>query len=116
MGATEDIENKLAGEEVTQIVGQPSKQAVTLLTKELVMLVRTVKTKLEDGKHGHIQLVIVEVSYRAISHENKAFDIPSHSGIYPSTVLADATTRKKKSQNTKLKYTNAKHAKQSMTS
>ena len=113
MGARDDVEKKIADKVVTRIVGQPSERDVTLLRKELGKVAASVKTKLGGGKHGHLGLVIKEEKYKTISHQNKVFTIPAHPGAYPSTVSADAQTRENKLQNTKLVYTNAKHAKPS---
>ena len=95
MGIREEIEKDIGDKTVTRIVGQPSERDVTLLRKELGKMAGSVKTKLGGGKHGHLGLVIPEDKYKAISHQNKTFDIPAHPGDYPESVSADAATREK---------------------
>ena len=111
------MEKKIEYKPVTQIVGQPSKCDVTLLTNELRKMATSVKTKLGAGKHGHLRLVIEETLYKDISHKGNTFDFLAHPGAYPSNVSTDAQIRKKKFlRNTKLvelAFTNARHAKPS---
>ena len=76
MRAREDIEKKIGDKPITQIVGQPSKRDVTLLTKELKKMAASIKTALGGGKHGHLGLVIEEISYKDISYKGKTFDFP----------------------------------------
>ena len=95
MGIQEEIKAKIVDKPVSRIHGQPSDLSVTVLTRELVKLASSVKTKLGGGKHGHIGLVLDDTKYTTISDGNKSFVIPAHPGSYPANVSADAAMREK---------------------
>ncbi len=86
MGVRENLKTKITDKIILQIHGQPSKVAVTALTKGLSKIATTVKTKLGGGKHSHICLVIEDVSYTTFSDGGAVFTILMCPGEYPSTV------------------------------
>ena len=107
MGIIEDIQAKIADKSVTRIHGQPSDLSVTILTRELVKLASSVKTKLGGGKHGHIGLILEDTRYTAISNGGVSFNEPAHPGAYPATVSNDSATREKEIAEHKASVTEA---------
>ena len=91
MEVTQDIEKFLETQEVTKIQGQPFKNDVTKLQKELGQITQKLYTILLDENHGNLELIMEEVSYWKISNRRVSFVIPNNTGVYLD-VPASVTT------------------------
>ena len=65
---------------MTKIQGQPFKNYVTILQKELGWIAQNVHTTIGGGNHGHLRLIMEDTDYQAISNGEMAFIIPNNSG------------------------------------
>jgi hypothetical protein len=63
MGIRADIRDKVRREAVTKIHGQPTKQDLTILEKELITILANIPRTLGGGNHGHGGIIVEAARY-----------------------------------------------------
>ncbi len=88
MGVQADIWEEVRKETVTKIHGQPTYQDLTLLEKELIVILANIPTTLGGGGHGHAGIVMDPARY--LLKTGVAFVNPANPGTYPANVPNNA--------------------------
>ena len=88
MGVQADIHDKVRKETVTNIHGQPTNQDLTILEKELMVILTNILTTLGGGNHGHTGIHMDPARYLLIA--GVPFASPANPGNYPANVPGNA--------------------------
>jgi hypothetical protein len=88
MGVQADIRDKVRKETVTKIRGQPAKQDLTILEKELIAILANIPTALGGGNHGHAGILMDPEKYLLTA--GVPFNNPANPGNYPANVPGNA--------------------------
>jgi hypothetical protein len=74
---------------VTKIDGQPTKQDLTILEKELIAFLANIPTTLGGGNHGHAGIIVEPARY-LLMMGGVAFVNPANPRTYPANVPGNA--------------------------
>ena len=88
MGAQADIREEVKKETVTKIQGQPTNQDLTILEKELIVILANILMALGGGNHGHAGILMDPEKYLVTA--GVPFANPANPGNYPANVSGNA--------------------------
>jgi hypothetical protein len=88
MGVQADIREEVRKETVTKIHGQPTNQDLTILKKELIVILANIPTTLGGGNLGHARIIVEQARYLLMA--GVIFTNPANPGTYPANIPGNA--------------------------
>ena len=88
MGVRADIREEVRKETVTKINGQPTHHDLTILEKELIVILANIPTTLGGGNHGHARILMDPA--RHLLTTGVPFVNPANPGNYPANIPGNA--------------------------
>jgi hypothetical protein len=85
-----DTQEELRKELATKIHGQPKKNDLTTLEKELITTLASIPSTLGGGNHGHAGVIAKPAKF-SLMNSGITFVNPANPGVYPAGLQANAT-------------------------